>query len=245
MPERAARVFLEVVTLARITEVDALRGVAILMMVAYHVIFDLYYFDILDISLRSLPLVLFQRSIGTLFLLLVGVSLTLSEAGSRDGYARHAKRALKLGAVALLITAVTWVYPHKMFIKFGIIHMIALSTLVAPAFFRFGKLNVALGLVAIAAGLAIAGTTVDVPYLFWLGLTDSHYESLDHYPMLPWFGIVLIGVYAGQAVFPAGKSQFSVRGRAVDALAFMGRHSLAIYLLHQPLLVAAALLLRG
>ena len=230
---------------------DALRGIAILLMIAYHFFFDLNYFGIAGIALQELPWVLFQRIVGSMFLLLVGVSLTLSEARNTKGYAHHAKRALFLGAIALAITIATWVYPHEAFIKFGIIHVIALSTLIAPFFFRFGKVNLLLGIAIIAVGLFAGNIHTDSPYLFWLGITSPDYTALDHYPMLPWFGVVLIGIYAGQTVFPNGKSTLRIRESrplpklVLAKLAFMGRNSLAVYLIHQPVLVAAMLILKG
>jgi len=216
------------------------------LMVAYHVFFDLNYFGIASIALQELPLVLFQRIVGSLFLLLVGVSLTLSEARNKEGYIHHVKRALLLGGIALAITIATWIYPHDAFVKFGIVHMIALSTLIAPFFFRFGKANLLLGIAIIAAGLAVGSIHTDLPYLFWLGITSPDYTALDHYAMLPWFGVVLIGICAGHVVFPNGKSALHMpKSQLLSKLAFLGKHSLAIYLIHQPVLVVLALVLKA
>jgi uncharacterized membrane protein len=227
----------------RVAELDALRGLAIIMMVGYHIVFDIYYFGFAAVDLQSLPILLFQRATGSLFIVVAGIALTLSEGGNRDGYARHAVRALRLAAVALLITAGTWIYPHEGFITFGIIHFLALSTLLAPFFLRFGRLNFVLGLAVIALGLFTAGLTTSSHYLFWLGLLYPGYTALDYYPLLPWFGMMLIGLAAGGELFPGGKPLVRLPdGRALRRLAFMGRHSLLIYLLHQPVLVGIALL---
>ncbi len=234
--------------MARLVTVDALRGIAIAMMVVYHIIFDIYYFGIAPLDLYSLPLVLFQRVTGSLFLLLVGVSLTLSQSRNKEGYRHHAWRALKLGAVALAITAATWVYPHEGFITFGIIHLIAASTLIAPLFFRFGKLNAAIGALFIGIGLMMVGVQTGSQFLFPLGLTYPGYTALDYYPLLPWFGVVLIGMAAGYAAFPSGKPAFSEPwkdSRAAGALATLGRNSLTIYILHQPLIIGAIFVLHG
>ncbi len=232
----------------RLIEVDALRGVAIILMVAYHIIFDINYFGVIPVDLYSLPLVLFQRVTGSLFLLIVGVSLTLSESRNAEGYAHHVWKAAKLGAVALAITAATWVFPHEGFITFGIIHLIALSTLIAPFFFRFGRGNAVLGLLVVALGLMMVGVQTDSHYLFWLGLTYPGYTALDYYPLLPWFGVILVGMSAGYALFPAGKPRFSAPwkdSKAMQSLALMGRHSLTIYVAHQPVIVGGIFLLRA
>jgi len=219
----------------RITEVDALRGIAIILMIIYHFFFDLAYFGIHDINIFDTAMVLLQRTVGTLFLFLVGFSLVLSEKRNREGYIHHAKRAARLGMVAALITIVTWIYPHEGFIKFGIIHMIALSTLIAPFFLRFGPANLILALIIITVGWGIHYT--DSPYLFWLGWIRPDYFALDHYSLFPWFGIILIGIYAAQNI------RIPKIGYNLDLLALLGRNSLLIYMVHQPLLVALMLML--
>ncbi len=217
------------------------------MMLVYHLLFDLWYLGLADVDIRSLPLVLFQRSIGLSFVLLAGISITLSESRNASGYARHARRAAILGAVAIGITAATWIYPHKGFITFGIIHFMALAALVGPLFLRLGRWNVLAGLLIIAAGLAANAAHVDTPYLFWLGLTDADYRALDFYPFLPWFGVTLLGIAAGQQFFPngAGRWRAAPSGIAGKALEFMGRNALTIYIAHQPLWVAGLLAWKG
>ncbi|MBN1170153.1 DUF1624 domain-containing protein [Candidatus Micrarchaeota archaeon] len=209
----------------RIGEVDAIRGIAIILMIVYHFFFDLDYLGIADIPLQDIGWVLFQRVTASLFLVLAGISIVLSEK-RHHSYPRHAKRAFFLGMIALLITAATWIFPHEGFIKFGIIHMIALSTLIAPLFLRFGWLNAVLGIMIIAAGMQVHYT--DIGYLFWLGPITTDYFALDHYPLVPWFGLILIGTYIGQ------KIEFKNRKRGW--LETIGKNSLLVYLLHQPVI---------
>ncbi|MBI5227512.1 DUF1624 domain-containing protein [Candidatus Micrarchaeota archaeon] len=242
----------------RIIEIDIARGIAIVLMIIYHFIFDLNYFGIVQVNLQNIFLVVFQRIIGVSFLTIVGISMTISENRNKEGYTHHLKRGLLLGGVALLITAVTWIYPHDGFIKFGIIHLIALSTIIAPFFFKFGKWNVLFGLVLVGLGLITSGIYVSTPYLFWLGLTSPDYTALDHYPLLPWFGIVLIGIYLGQEIRRREIFKKSTRtnfSKNLSALEFansniiknrmletFGKNSLAIYLVHQLILVGIVLI---
>jgi uncharacterized membrane protein len=225
--------------MGRIAEVDVLRAIAIILMVVYHFFFDLKFLGFVDISLHDTGWILFQRTIGTLFVFLAGASLALSESRHKN-YMRHVKRAVKLGAVALLITAATWIWPHEGFIRFGVLHFIALATLIAPLFFRFGWLNVIIGLIIIAAGMEIHYT--DIGYLFWLGPIRTDYLPLDHYPLVPWFGIVLIGIYAGQRVYPNGKTRWNIRSPLLEKI---GKNSLVVYLLHQPILIGLLMLLKN
>ena len=234
--------------MARVSSVDGARGLAIVMMVIYHVIFDLSYFGIYNIDLSNIMIVIFQRIIGTAFILLVGISIVLSEQKNKEGYFHHAKRAALLGIVALGITVATWIYPHEGFIKFGIIHLIAVSTLIAPFFNRFGRINIAFGALLIIAGLVIGQMQTAVPYLFWLGLTAPDYTALDHYPILPWFGVVLIGLYLGQKFVIANHENKEPKTKQTtnpleNALAYLGRNSLVIYLIHQPIIIALLMLI--
>lgn len=213
----------------RIGEVDAIRGIAVVLMIIYHFFFDVWYLGLSAIDLMSIEWILFQRIIGTLFLLVAGISIVLSEK-MHNSYNRHLKRAMFLGIVALTISAVTWIFPHEGFIKFGIIHLIALSTAIAPFFFTFGKWKLVIGLVIIAFGLQVHYTEVD--YLFFLGLVSFDYVALDHYPLVPWFGVILIGMFIGE--------NFEFKNRK-SLLEKIGRNSLLIYLVHQPLFISLLL----
>lgn len=218
----------------RIDEVDTLRGIAIVLMVIYHVVFDLDFLRIADIGLHELPWILFQRLIGTMFLLLVGVSLVLSDRRNPD-YMHHARRAAKLGIVALAITLVTWIYPHDGFIRFGIIHLIAVSALIAPLFLRLGPINIVIGIALIVSGLKINYTDID--YMFWLGWIRPDYMAFDHYPLVPWFGVVLIGLELGNRI-----DSWKRRVPVSRLLSYLGRNSLSIYLAHQPVILGILML---
>ncbi len=217
-------------------DIDAFRGVAIVLMIIFHLTFDLEFLRIVHINFEDLELLLFQRVVGTMFLLLVGISLILSEKKNNEGYKRHLKRAVKLGAVALLISIATWIVAPEEFIKFGVIHCIAVSTLIAPLFFRFKWLNLILGVILIIAGISVHYT--DIYYLFWLGWITHTYTALDHYPLVPWFGVVLIGLFLGK-VMP----EFKVKNKLTEGLTYLGRNSLLIYVIHQPLIISLLLLL--
>lgn len=237
--------------IGRIKGIDSSRGIAIILMVMFHFVFDLDFLGLANVDLEHGFWYFFPRAIGSMFLLLVGISLTVSDArdkkGGKEGYWHHAKRGLIFAVAATAITLATWIYPHEGFIQFGIIHLIALSTFIAPLFLRFGRLNIAMGLIVIAAGFVIGPLVIDSHYLLWLGITYPGYTALDYYPLLPWFGVVLIGIAIGQILFPDGEAKAPIPGSdspAADALAYLGRNSLAIYLIHQVILIGALLIIK-
>jgi uncharacterized membrane protein len=222
----------------RIIEVDALRGVAIILMVIYHFLFDLNYFGLVNIAIMCMPLVIFQRIIGVIFVGLVGVSIILSEKNNKFGYKTHFWHGLKILNFAILITAATWLYPHEGFVTFGVLHMIALSIFIAPFFFRFSKKqNLLIGIIIIIVGIWLNLQSTDLKLIFWLGLPYPEYAALDFYPMMPWFGVVLIGMAIGEALYPKAKSLIGFKSEKLEKLAYLGKRSLAIYLIHQIILI--------
>ncbi len=232
----------------RFREIDCLRGIAVLLMAAYHFAFDLDYFGILDAGIGRAPMQLIAAAIGATFLLLVGISLSLSfarnsELSEREFFLKQFKRGVFLAGIAGLITLATFIYPNKGFIVFGIIHLIAFSVLLSPVFRDSYWLNLGLGAIMIIAGIAARAIAADTPIFVWLGFVFPGFYTLDYYPVLPWFGVVLVGMFAGKTLYPNAKRAFKLPAHALHSLPrfaileFAGRHSLAIYLLHQPLLV--------
>jgi uncharacterized membrane protein len=237
----------------RVWEVDALRGVAIIMMVVYHLMWDLYSFGIAEVDLYGPFWKWFQIATASLFLLLVGVSLQLRAAriGPTDAersrlWRRQLRRGLVVFGCGLLVTAVTLVAIPQAFVVFGILHLIGVSIVLAYPFMRLGLWNLPIGLAIVAAGAVIARSVVDFPWLVWLGLRYEGFASVDYFPVLPWFGVVLIGLAVGDLAYGRGlRPALPDLGGAppVRLLGWLGRHSLLIYLIHQPLLIAALLAL--
>jgi len=225
-------------TTGRLVVIDALRGVAILLMVVYHFCFDLGYFGLAGFNFYQDPFWLHARTfILSMFLFLVGVSLVLA-SGRKLDTRRYLKRLAMLIASAALITIATWWMFGERFIFFGVLHFIALASVLGLLFVRAGWVNLVLGVAVILFANRYQFAWFDTPGWRWIGLMTHKPQTEDYVPLLPWFGVVLLGLYLGpflaalaQQQQGAGKSGF------VRLLAFGGRHSLIIYLLHQPVLM--------
>jgi uncharacterized membrane protein len=124
---------------------------------------------------------------------------------------------------------------------FGILHFIGLSVIIGYFFARFRFKNLLMGIAAIVAGLFLHTMFFDFPWLLWLGLKPSGFYTIDYFPLLPWFGVFLFGLFLGNRFYPEGKRGFrfpEFDSGFVKILCFLGRHSLVIYLLHQIIIVS-------
>jgi len=231
----------------RLWEIDFLRGLAIIMMIIFHFFYDLNYFGIERINLRSGFWWYFGRIIATTFILLVGISLTLSYSKVKKRktswklFRKYFLRGLKIFFWGLIITFITWLSLKKGFIVFGILHFIGVSIILAYPFLKFRSWNLLLGIIFILIGIYIENIFLSSYWLVWLGFKPYQFYTVDYFPIFPWFGLILFGLFLGNLLYPNGKrrlkiidlSNFSI----IKLFCFLGRNSLLIYLIHQPILV--------
>ncbi len=234
----------------RFWEIDLLRGVALVLMMVFHIAFDIYYFGDGDFSVSDGIWPLIGRSSAFLFILLVGVSLSLARSRSSvrgDPFKGFATGAATRGAfifcLGMVITAVTWSLMETGSVVFGILHLIGLSIVIAIPFTRFGRWNVTVGMVLVAAGLHLRTLGGGPYWLLWTGWVPDGFVTVDYYPFLPWFGVVLIGIFIGDIAFGGHERLIEVPDLggnvSVRPLTFLGRNSLPIYLVHQPIILTA------
>jgi uncharacterized membrane protein len=232
----------------RFWEIDLLRGIAILMMIVFHFLYDLNYFNIYKIELYSGFSFIFVYLVGTMFFLLVGISLTLSYSRTKNTLTKknlqlkYLKRGAGIFGLGLLVTLATWIYlGGRGFVVFGVLHCIGLSIIFAYPFLRFRYQNLVLGIVLISAGMMLKTLTFDFNWLLWLGFTPSNFYTVDYYPLLPWLGVVLIGIFVGNSLYQNNERKFKLKDHSqfivVRFTCFLGGHALLIYLVHQPVLI--------
>jgi uncharacterized membrane protein len=235
----------------RFVEIDIIRGLAVIMMVLYHVLFDIYFFNVYPVDVSTGFWKIFALITASLFLLLVGISFTVSAAKaevtlSRENFfLKYLKRGIGILLIAAIITIVTWWYLGEGYIIFGILHLIGISIIVAPFFFHRKIISLYVGMMFIVIGVILQSVRGPF-YLLPLGVHPVSFYSVDYTPIFPWLGLVLIGIYLGELLYPGGIRGFSLPEFSDffklpqfpgTALAFLGRHSLAIYILHQPVII--------
>ena len=218
----------------RAVALDALRGLAVVAMVIYHFSWDLSHFGLIETDVAFHPWWrLFSQAIAASFLAIAGVGLALA---SRDGLNWRAfwRRFALVGGAALAITAATYVATPDRFIFFGILHCIAVSSLLALPFLRIGwAWTACAGLAVLALAQSGGFAAFNHPALVWIGLGSEAPMTNDFEPIFPWFGFMLLGLAAGK--FWLGRAP-APQGGVPGMLARLGRWSLIIYLVHQPLL---------
>ena len=224
----------------RYWEVDAARGVAILMMVVYHFVFDLYAFGGYDVDAVTGFWARFADATASLFLFLVGVSLAISSRRGGGGFRKYLLRGLRIFGYGMLLTAVFLVFGMGI-VAFGILHLIGVSIVLSYPFLKFRLVNLVLGVVIFAAGLYLqAGDPTGSAWLLPFGVVPEGLSMPDYRPLLPWFGVVLIGIFFGNVVYGDERRPTGLPAAAPMAarpLLPLGRNSLAIYLVHQPVMV--------
>ncbi len=218
--------------------VDLLRTLAIVLMVAYHTVFDLYTFLMWPVNPFSPSWILVARGAAILFLLLVGISFALSnkERTTKQIWLRSMQRSLLILFCALLISLATYFYDTQEYIRFGILHCIAVSVIILTLLRPLKEWNLVLGMVILLAGSWIQ----DIHGSSWLlplGITHAGFRSLDYFPLIPWLGIVLMGFAIGSHISSTENTQETTRPRWLQAITWPGKHALIIYLLHQPVLL--------
>jgi uncharacterized membrane protein len=226
----------------RVDAVDCARGLALVGMAAYHLTWDLADFRLVSPDLPFTPGMRFlSHAVASSFLALVGVSLALAH---RKGFNRRAfwRRLMIVAGAAALVTAGSVVFAPGEGIFFGILHCIAAASLIAAPFIAAPAwASLAVALAAIAAPFLIHSTLFDPPWLLWLGLGEALPNTLDWRPLLPWAGVVFLGLAAARTPGVMRKLTSPGRWRAASgasrATCFAGRHSLPIYLVHQPILI--------
>lgn len=226
----------------RIPLFDVLRGAALAAMATYHFSWDLEFFGLADLGVTVHPLwIAFARTIAASFLALVGVSLVLANrAGIR--WPAFLRRLAILAAAAGAITVMSYFSDPDGIIWFGILHCIAVSSLLGLAFLRAPLwIVIAAAAACVAAPSFLASPFFNTHGWLWLGLATEPIPSNDYNPLLPWFGAVLAGIGAARIVLPHATDAAWARWQPGSAiarmLALIGRHSLLFYLVHQPILL--------
>lgn len=218
---------------------DALRGIALLEMFAYHFCFDLNYFGLIRQNFYEDPFWIGCRTlILSSFLFLVGISLALANQFEIRWLSVWRRFGLIACCAAMVSIGSYWMFP-KSWIYFGVLHHIAVASLLGLAFLRLEWANLVLGLAVVTLGALVKIPYLDAPPLQWIGLMTHKPITEDYVPMLPWLGIVLLGIFLGKRFLSSDFARLKAwrpTSGPLRGITFAGRHSLVLYMVHQPIL---------
>ena len=222
----------------RIWEIDFLRGLAVILMLFYH-----GGFDITELAGKHTVFGIrwdlgspgFQVAVAFfagLFILLCGISSTLTRSNVRRGW--------KLLGVAALVTAASYVFNREETIYFGILHCLGACILVYGWAMEKAKpwllAAAALGVFSLSLVLpaALGHTPIRFDWLAPFGIISDTFSSYDYFPLLPWFGVFLGGAALGKWLYAERRSLIK-REMPAGFFNIAGRHTLLIYVVHQPI----------
>jgi uncharacterized membrane protein len=227
----------------RFWEIDLARTVAIIIMIAFDVLYVLNYLDIQNTSVPG-PYKGFWWWVSivnaSVFIFLAGISLTISQARASKKMSSFMLRGLKIFGWGMVITLLTWLIAPDEYVRFGILHFFGIAFILAPFFSRFRFINLILGAALLAAGIYLLEQRVfvDFPWLLWL--MPYGFSTMDYWPLLPWFGLFLVGMFGGKMLYPQGNRRFNIpefSNPVTSALTLPGRHPLVMYIAHWPILI--------
>jgi len=233
---------------SRFWEIDLLRTVTIAMMITFHALYLLNYFDIQYTGVPG-PYHGFWWWISivivSLFTFLAGISLTITYSRGKR-MSGLMLRGLEIFGWGMGITLITWLISRTEYVRFGILHFFGLTFILAPFFLRFRFINLILGVAMMAAGIYMVeqGIYVDSPWLLWL--MPYSFGTMDYWPLFPFFGLFLVGMFFGKILYPQGNRRFHIpdfNNPVISALTLPGRHPLVIYLAQWPVVIGVLLLL--
>lgn len=229
----------------RFDRLDALRGAAIVWMAVFHFCFDLNHFGFFTPRQHFTvdPFWTTQRTaILSLFLFCAGLAQAVAlERG--QSWAQFWKRWSQIAGCAVLVSlGSAWMFP-KSWIFFGVLHGIAVMLILVRALAPWRTGLWLLGALAIALPLVWRHELFNLLGWRWLGLGTRKPLTEDYVPLLPWFGVMAWGLAAGQWALQWQRGWLSGPiPRVARGLALLGRWSLTFYMLHQPVLIGALML---
>lgn len=221
--------------------VDICRTLAIILMIVFHFIFDLKFVGFVDVDIPDgLGWKQFRWLIISIFFLCFGASLAFAYANVFS-VKKYVKRTTKIALAALIISAVTYFYMPQNWIFFGVLHFFVLASVVSLPFIRRPKVSLAIGVTIIGVGMAQI-----IPHrwpwdVLFLGQLPRY--TNDFIALFPWLGMVFVGIGLGHAKWLNNDPFKSISFIQIHQmwLTYPGRHSLLIYLIHQPIIISILL----
>ena len=216
----------------RIDELDSLRATALVMMLVLNFVTDLNHFGIMNTETGDQWWWL-ARIAASLFVGISGVSYFLAHRLEYD-FTKTSGRTQRLIFWAFVITIITYIFEPSAYVRFGVLHLLALASIVAFPVARKPEFALGIGLILLIIPLSSNSNLV------WLGLRETGFLAVDYFPLNPWLGIFFIGLALASRIYPEGKPLTEIQWP--ERWLWFGRNTLTIYVIHQPILIGLLVL---
>ena len=241
----------------RFPEIDLWRGISVVLMIVFHAFFILDFYGVVKNEMRGGFFEIFGDFVRVSFLLLVGISMAISfqkafmKTGNRwSAVFRQWKRAFVVAVCALIVSLVTFFVVPDIYVRFGILHLIAFSIFIL-AFFAGSKWS---SFVFAVFSFILGYVLKDCSSLI-LPVCGNGAVSLDYFHIFPWIGFAAMGIFIGRIFYIEKVGGFvfeglrnfifggAVFGFVLKIFFAIGRQSLLIYMLHIPAIIAVLVLI--
>ena len=216
----------------RIDELDSLRATALVMMLVLNFVTDLNHFGLMNTETGD-QWWWMARIAASLFVGISGVSYFLAHRLEYD-FTKTSGRTKRLIFWAFVITIITYIFEPSAYVRFGVLHLLALASIVAFPVARKPEFALGIGLILLIIPLSSNSNLV------WLGLRETGFIAVDYFPLNPWLGIFFIGLALASRIYPEGKPLTEIQWP--EKWLWFGRNTLTIYVIHQPILIGLLVL---
>ena len=202
------------------------------MMLVLNFVTDLNHFGIMNTETGDQWWWL-ARIAASLFVGISGVSYFLAHRLEYD-FTKTSGRTKRLIFWAFVITIITYIFEPSAYVRFGVLHLLALASIVAFPVARKPEFALGIGLILLIIPLSSNSNLV------WLGLRETGFIAVDYFPLNPWLGIFFIGLALASRIYPEGKPLTEIQWP--ERWLWFGRNTLTIYVIHQPILIGLLIL---
>ena len=216
----------------RVDELDSLRATALVLMLVLNFVTDLNHFGLMNTETGDQWWWL-ARIAASLFVGISGVSYFLAHRLEYD-FTKTSGRTKRLIFWAFVITIITYIFEPSAYVRFGVLHLLALASIVAFPVARKPEFALGIGLILLIIPLSSNSNLV------WLGLRETGFIAVDYFPLNPWLGIFFIGLALASRIYPEGKPLTEIQWP--ERWLWFGRNTLTIYVIHQPILIGLLVL---
>jgi|TARA_Y100000310_G_scaffold142197_1_gene141654 uncharacterized membrane protein len=202
------------------------------MMLVLNFVTDLNHFGIMNTETGD-QWWWMARIAASLFVGISGVSYFLAHRLEYD-FTKTSGRTKRLIFWAFVITIITYIFEPSAYVRFGVLHLLALASIVAFPVARKPEFALGIGLILLIIPLSSNSNLV------WLGLRETGFIAVDYFPLNPWLGIFFIGLALASRIYPEGKPLIEIQWP--EKWLWFGRNTLTIYVIHQPILIGLLVL---